>query len=225
MGRRPRYRIVPRIDSLEGRQLLSATTSLDHGILTIRGDRTNDVITVSENRGRVEVHGTTRRGAAVSFAARDVHRIVFVGDAGDDRFTDNTSIPATAFGGAGNDRLVGGGGRDDLRGDAGNDVLSGRSGNDHLNGGLGDDRLFGDDGNDLLDDHSGRDQFAGGRGADNVAGGVDRDGGDPGDRNDDRGRGRGRDDATIIAAPPAQTPVVVDTNHTDDRGGGKRRDG
>ncbi|MDB5351514.1 MAG: hypothetical protein JWN86_2761 [Planctomycetota bacterium] len=224
MRRKQNSRCIPGLTILEGRRLLSVTTSLDGGVLTIRGDRANDVVTLTEDQGRVEIHGRARRGAIVTFSATDVQRVVFIGNAGNDRFTDDTDIPLQAFGGPGNDRLIGGRGNDDLRGDVGRDFLSGGLGDDSLQGGAGDDRLSGDDGNDLLDDHRGRNQLDGGHGADDVAGGADLSGGDAGDVNDDRGGGggHGADDRAVALAPPVQNSGTDDSSHPDGHGQRKR---
>lgn len=219
MNTRRSRRIVPGVDCLEGRQLLSVATGLRQGVLIIAGDRTADVVAVTEDHGRVEVHGRVNRGSPASFAIRDVRKIVFLGGAGNDIFVDNTPIAVTALGGVGNDVLIGGAGRDDLRGEAGDDSLFGRSGDDHLDGGIDDDRLFGNDGDDVLDDHNGRDRFDGGRGADDVEGGPDRNGGDPGDRNDDRGGGgEVGDDRTPVAVIGTPGAGADDTVHPEDAG-------
>jgi Ca2+-binding RTX toxin-like protein len=74
-----------------------------------------------------------------SFAVDKVNRIRFHGREGDDKFTNDTGLPSTAYGEAGNDELVGGSGRDILIGSVGDDVLEGRGWNDDLRGGGGSD--------------------------------------------------------------------------------------
>ena len=126
--------------------------------------------------------------------AKQVSRIVFEGRDGNDTFTNNTSVPAVAYGGNGNDRLTGGVGSDELYGDDGNDVLLGNNGddvlyggngNDVLKGGAGNDSAQGDDGidelwgnvgNDVLRGSDGDDQLNGGDGSDTLYGdaGADR---------------------------------------------------
>jgi len=59
-------------------------------------------------------------------------------------------VPATVFGGAGDDRIKGGKGADILVGGDGNDWLNGGQGNDILIGGNGSDRLIGGPNDDLL---------------------------------------------------------------------------
>ena len=124
-----------------------------------------------------------------TFAASSVQEIVFVGLGGNDVFTNNTSIPASAFGNDGNDRLNGGSGADFLGGGAGDDDLRGNGGNDilyagndinssdQLHGGDGDDsvlggpgisRLFGNGGNDLLIGGDKDDFASGGEGDDTI---------------------------------------------------------
>jgi len=220
----------PKGDALEGRALLSVTTSLSGGVLTIRGDRSNDVVTVVDRGGEIEIEGRARRGAQTSFASGQVRQIVFLGAAGNDRFIDATSIPVTALGGPGNDQLTGGGADDRLEGEAGDDRLNGGAGDDRLEGGRGRDRLLGDDGDDILDDRLGRNQFDGGRGADDVSG-HDSGADDPGDLNDDRGGERNGNrgpsassGAGTIIAPPTQGGADDGPNHdaNDDHGGRRR---
>jgi len=59
-------------------------------------------------------------------------------------------VPATVFGGAGDDRIKGGKGSDLLVGGDGNDWINGGQGNDVIIGGQGFDRLIGGPGDDLL---------------------------------------------------------------------------
>ena len=69
----------------------------------------------------------------------DVNRISFLGLAGSDSFTNDTSLQSVAFGGTGTDFLIGGSGIDLLDGGLDRDYLEGRAGNDSLVGGSGDD--------------------------------------------------------------------------------------
>src|SRR5262249_44131005 len=54
---------------------------------------------------------------------------------GNDQFTNDTDIPSSVNGGAGDDVLIGGQRGDVLTGGAGTDQLKGRGGNDQLDGG------------------------------------------------------------------------------------------
>jgi Ca2+-binding RTX toxin-like protein len=81
-----------------------------------------------------------------------INSIVVYGQAGDDiiKLAGAIRVPATLYGGDGNDRLKGGKGADVLIGGEGNDHLNGHQGNDILVGGAGSDRLLGGPGDDIL---------------------------------------------------------------------------
>jgi Ca2+-binding RTX toxin-like protein len=182
----------PGVQELEERRVMSA--SLVAGNIIINQSSFNDTAVVTQSKGvlglsfikvQETINGVTQ--APKSFFAPFVTgRIVYNGGAGDDVFDNQTSLKSTAFGGAGNDKLlgghnddvlIGGDGNDELHGregndwlfgDAGNDLLRGGQGDDHLFGGTGFDDLFGALGNDYLDgghDHV-ADKLAGGTGAD-----------------------------------------------------------
>ncbi len=178
-------------ESLEGRIVLTAGIGLDPttGILAIMGSETADVSVVRHEGVNVvatisNAAGTTTR----SYKSSDVKAITFAGYAGDDFFTNNTAIPSTASGGAGNDSLRGGSGKDTLMGGDGDDKLMGNKGDDTLQGaagndteiggagidtlygGLGDDSLSGAAGDDKLNGGSGDDWLDGGAGNDSVSG-------------------------------------------------------
>ncbi len=125
------------------------------GVLSIQGSDANDKAAVTTENGQVKVTlghydvftiGASQSGVpTVSsiyvqdqeafFSPAQVTRISFNGKAGDDRFTNLTALPATAYGGDGDDVLVGGGGNDQLSGGNGTDILEGRGGDDDLTGG------------------------------------------------------------------------------------------
>jgi Ca2+-binding RTX toxin-like protein len=117
---------------------------------------------------------------------------LYIGDAGDSRFTAGTGDDGL-YGGPGADSLDGGAGRDLLQGNGGNDVLTGGEGADSIyggqgddtihtgrdvageagdwtNGNLGDDDIIGGAGNDTLLGGQGNDFIGGGDGADYLAG-------------------------------------------------------
>lgn len=158
----------------------SAPIALSGSHLLITGTPGNDHVEVSQSPGLLKVN---YNGADFDFTQR-VRAIVFSGDAGDDFFSNSTSIRTIARGGAGADTLIGGNGNDKLYGDAGNDDLQGGGGNDLLDGGFDDDLLHGGDGKDSLrggdgnDDLSGdehNDRLSGDWGDDNLHGGTGRD--------------------------------------------------
>jgi Ca2+-binding RTX toxin-like protein len=183
-------------ESLEGRIVLTAGIGLDSttGILAIMGSVTADVSVVRNDGVNVvatisNAAGTTTR----SYKSSDVKAITFAGYAGDDFFTNNTAIPSTASGGAGNDSLRGGSGKDTLMGgdgddklmgNKGDDILQGAAGNDTEIGGAGIDSLFGGLGDDSLDGGLGDDIENGGDGADKIFGSA----------GDDKLNGGGGDD-------------------------------
>ncbi|MEI8317962.1 MAG: hypothetical protein WCH79_08445 [Planctomycetia bacterium] len=174
-------------ESLEGRIVLTAGIGLDSttGILAIMGSVTADVSVVRNDGVNVvatisNAAGTTTR----SYKSSDVKAITFAGYAGDDFFTNNTAIPSTASGGAGNDSLRGGSGKDTLMGgdgddklmgNKGDDILQGAAGNDTEIGGAGIDSLFGGLGDDSLSGAAGDDKLNGGGGDDWLDGGAGND--------------------------------------------------
>lgn len=74
-----------------------------------------------------------------TFSPDVVKHIAFSGKGGNDSFINETSLPATLQGAAGDDHLVGGPGNDVLLGGIGDDILEGRDGDDMLNGLSGND--------------------------------------------------------------------------------------
>jgi Ca2+-binding RTX toxin-like protein len=148
-------------EAIEGRVMMSGTPlpagiSFSNGIVHIVGGTSADVASVQMANGQVQVkldHVMTVPSGDINtppthFTIHDIPKsydpalvkgIQFFGDAGDDAFTDNTSIPCTAMGNSGDDALTGGSGNDQLNGGDGADNLEGRGGDDKLTGGAGDD--------------------------------------------------------------------------------------
>ncbi len=181
---------------LEPRQLLAVSTvSVDPttSVLLIRGSDTVDdqafVSTAFANEVRVLLNGNFS-----VFPRSSVDTIRFEGNGGNDTFSNSSSdIPAFAFGGLGNDRLIGGSAADRLTGEDGDDILignaaddllfggqgqdtlQGSAGNDTLRGGDDSDSLRGDAGNDSILGEAGDDTIAGGDGNDILIGGVGND--------------------------------------------------
>ena len=167
-----------RIESLENRQLMAAEIMLDQGsgILYIEGtDATRDVASiriydkgtasVADDRVLVSLFSKTDQGTGRltgNFRLSAVNSIVFNGYADNDRFTNDTSIPSEADGGAGFDILLGGYGNDSIYGGDQTDYIDGRAGNDSLYGGAHNDVIFGDKGNDVLYGNAGSDRLFGG---------------------------------------------------------------
>ncbi|WP_162273936.1 calcium-binding protein [Mariniblastus fucicola] len=156
-----------------------ATISLNGSELLLGGDSTADVASISVSGNQVSASLTGAQ--TMSFDVADVESIRFVGLGGDDRFTNNTSIPSFAFGQDGDDVLIGGSGNDRLIGGSGNDMLTGNDGDDEIRGGAdgtkvieggaGDDRLFGGTGTNTIRGEDGNDTIYGGDSIDSVYGG------------------------------------------------------
>jgi len=192
-------------ESLEGRIVLTAGISLDTttGTLGIMGSETADVSIVRyEGVNVVATISNTSGTITRSYRSSDVKAINFAGLAGDDTFTNNTAIPSTALGGAGNDnlrggssndKLMGGDGNDKLQGNKGDDTLQGASGDDTEIGGAGNDTLYGGIGEDFLSGSAGDDQVNGGSGDDWMDGGAGNDTENGDDGNDVQYGGLGND--------------------------------
>jgi Ca2+-binding RTX toxin-like protein len=131
------------------------------GVLTIHGGGYRDTAAIQPFtlNGVATAHVTlTSRNAAgavvlsqvVDIALSQIQTINFYGYAGNDTFTNKTSVACNAWGGDGSDILRGGSGVDHLYGEAGGDSIYGGDGNDYLDGGLGVDYLYGQGGVDVL---------------------------------------------------------------------------
>ena len=189
------------VETLEGRVVLTASVvegigfDARRGVVTITGSDGNDQAEVSRRGSRITVTLTTPNATFTkSISAGRVRSVVFSGLAGDDSFTNGTSVPTKADGGAGADVLRGGSGADTLQGGDGNDQLFGNGGNDRLSGGAGDDALDGGAGNDTENGDDGNDTARGGLGNDVISGGLGLDQ-LYGDDGSDRLSGGGDDDA------------------------------
>lgn len=148
-------------EELESRQLLSTaggalvTSSVNAGVLNIRGSQFKDVMTVRPNGNRIEVWdqriaestGTLfepMQVKMVDVSAAGITRIEVHGWFGNDEIRIEHGLPAaTLFGDEDNDKLHGGDGDDDLYGGPGDDHLWGHGGSDYLIGGSGADRFDG----------------------------------------------------------------------------------
>jgi Ca2+-binding RTX toxin-like protein len=175
------------LECLESKRLLAVTVQLDTklGQLNIKGGTDADVVLVQQLKKSVEV---VANGQKHSFDAKAVSAIRFDGGEGNDQFTNQSDLPAVAYGNSGNDLLIGGSSSDDLRGgpdhdklvgndgddqlhgDYGDDHLVGGKGNDDLRGWYGNDHIWGDDGHDRLSGYEGNDRIWGGGGDDALKG-------------------------------------------------------
>lgn len=175
------------VESLEGRIVLAAAIGYDRGsrTLSIVGSEGNDSAQIRQQGANVVVSLSSAAGRlSRTVPAAQVSRVVFMGLAGNDTFTNQTGIASRADGGAGADvlrggngvdRLIGGDGNDQLLGNAGNDTLDGGTGNDAAWGGAGNDQVIGGDGNDQVNGDAGTDSLWGGLGNDALVGGAGND--------------------------------------------------
>jgi len=163
------------VEGLERRIVLTAGIVLDRAArtLSIVGSAGNDVAEVRQQGATVVVSLASATGrVSRSVPAALVSRVVFMGHAGNDSFTNQTAIASRADGGRGADVLRGGRGGDELIGGDGNDRLLGNAGDDMLDGGSGGDSISGEDGHDMLLAGGGNDRISGGGGHDDLHGGA-----------------------------------------------------
>jgi Ca2+-binding RTX toxin-like protein len=145
-------------------QALSATFSVDTGVLSVSGDNQCNTVTIGRDAGGViNVNGGTVPVLGGTPTVANTALIDVFGQAGNDVITideSNGALPrANLFGGTGNDVLTGGSGNDQLFGQSGNDTLNGKGGFDFLFGGDGDDTLTGGDADDQVFGQGGNDRM------------------------------------------------------------------
>jgi Ca2+-binding RTX toxin-like protein len=191
-----RCRAVPSLQMLEGRALLAASIVFDPIAedIIITGSNAADVAVVEQDNGGPALGDETvvvtvqdgSLGVEISLSVPrydvvvdlnglwsyqdNVDMIRFSGGSGADRFTNETAIRCSAYGGTGDDILIGGSNNDSLHGQDGNDRLSGGNGIDYLYGDNGHDRLSGEGGNDVIFAGAGNDNLLGGAGNDRLVG-------------------------------------------------------
>jgi hypothetical protein len=129
--------------------------SVSGGVLEIIGTHCDDSVSVYKSSTSTLQVIYSLGGVAMptqTFSLSAVHEIQMYLDSGDDYgfVSQNLTIPAVMFGGAGADTLIGGNGHDRLLGGDGCDILIGRHGYDILIGGDGVDMIVGDSGSDVL---------------------------------------------------------------------------
>jgi len=120
------------IESLDKRQLQAIDVSLDSlGMLRIIGDDQHNYADVMQMDGAIEVYTVRNRLDDVPdealvhrFNAGSVKQLYFDGRGGSDYLINRTALPATMFGGEGDDILLAGTGRNQLYGEAGLDDVS-----------------------------------------------------------------------------------------------------
>lgn len=181
---RPSVRTAPAtrtqlgVESLDRRDLPSV--SLTGTTLTIAGGGNEDVVNVDYAEAFVLVKVATYQdgsplglGTAIPYTTGQVQKVVFLGLGDDDRFVNRTTIPASVYGGSGDDYVISGDGGDYVSGSTGDDVIYGGKGDDRIYGEAGDDLLRGNDGDDLLYGGAGYDVLSGLGGDDYLDGGAD----------------------------------------------------
>lgn len=186
----------PLVESLEPRQLLSASVDLAvDGTLTLRG---NDNVA---NRFAVSVQSDGQRvvasvgGKVVGLNKSSIKAIKIEGSAARDDVWISTALtaPATINTYGGDDSVNGSGGADRIDAGSGNDTIGGQGGNDTLFGGIGNDTIRGSSGNDSILGSDGVDYIDGESGFDTVFGDADNDRIIGGDGNDLLRGGTGND--------------------------------
>jgi hypothetical protein len=174
-----------RLEHMEERRLMAADIYYSSALemLYIEGTGDGDKIVVeswSSNQVRATVYdksGSVLKDASGNelreFFNRDQLTAVTVnGMGGNDEIRNRTSVPMTALGGTGDDKIIGGFGDDVLYGEEGNDEIYGDFGNDTLHGGAHNDKLLGEGHDDVLYGGSGADYLYGGNDNDNLYGGT-----------------------------------------------------
>lgn len=175
------------VESLESRIVLAAAIGYDRASRTVSivGSEGDDSAQVRQQGANLVVSLNSAGGRfSRTVPSAQVSRVVFTGLAGNDTFTNQTSITSRADGGAGADILRGGRGVDQLRGGGDNDQLFGGEGNDTVDGGTGDDAAWGGAGNDQVMGGDGNDNVNGDAGKDSLWGGLGNDGLSGGTGND-----------------------------------------
>ncbi len=129
---------VKMIQPLENRRMLSLSVAVEGTVLVVQGDKSANIISVDQSATSLVV---TLDDSSFTTPLRKVKSIKVMGMEGNDilTLTPNVTLPATLFGGNGNDLLIGSDRACTLSGDAGNDVLRPGTGKDVLNGGPGAD--------------------------------------------------------------------------------------
>jgi Ca2+-binding RTX toxin-like protein len=188
-----RNAMLPRIDLLESRKLLSA--SLSGGVLRAIGDTgvANEIkVGLNDLGTQVEVE---INGVQSLFNPADVRLIIVHGRELGDTLTvdDDLTTRAIIFGNDGNDTIRGGAGRNQLWGGAGNDTLTARGTRNLVEAGSGNDLIDGSDGPDFILAGIGDDTVNAGNGKDIVWGAAGNDSITAGDGADIVLAGRGND--------------------------------
>lgn len=124
--RRPAVRNRFLFERLEDRLVRAVTMSVIDGELLLVSDGASDTVGVGHGwiGSTIEVVSVKINGQ-LEQRRGGIDRIRFVGNGGNDRFTNTSDFPADISGGDGNDVLIGGVNSDTISGGAGNDILDG----------------------------------------------------------------------------------------------------
>ena len=166
------------LETLESRQLMALTAmSIDSaGTLYIRGDDSAETITVTKSGAYTTVQYTSGSAAPINYnVGPTITRLDIRTNGGSDTVNNNTAMPATIYGGIGDDKLNGGSATDYIYGEVGNDTINGGAAGDYLYGGDGIDTVNGNGGVDSVYGDAGDDVVSGGGGIDYLHGGAGND--------------------------------------------------
>jgi hypothetical protein len=154
------------------RMLANDFAEIRDGNLHLLGSDAHEAINIRQEASSivVDLNATTR-----TFDADEVSGIIVNGFGGDDTIINDTPLPSTLLGGAGDDKLLSGDGADSLSGGDGKDKLLGRGGRDSLSGNAGNDTLEGGPQPDRVAGNGGRDRLYGGASNDRLYGGANGD--------------------------------------------------
>lgn len=133
------------LEALENRKMMTINCSLDAaGTLSVIGDAGVDKVTVYTSGINTAVESISPTGAKTYWnMGSTVKALLIAGYGSDDVITNNTNLPATIYGGNGNDTINGGSNVDKIYGELGNDIINGNAGGDFLYGGGGSDTIRG----------------------------------------------------------------------------------
>ena len=146
--------VAPVIQALESRRMLSANIN-DDGVLVVKGDHEDNVITCSLDANDDTKLVVTIDGESESFDLEDFDEIKIDGKKGDDLLEMDESegdilTDARMKGDKGHDTIHGASGDDRIDGGTGHDEIHGGDGDDRVRGKGGDDSVYGDDGDDRV---------------------------------------------------------------------------
>lgn len=150
-----------KIESLEARLVMAASTALIDGTLFVAGDDADQRLYVTADPASGDIVVRSNGTEIGRYAAADVTTLSIRTGAGNDRIEVTTAVTVPATIDAGNGKNV-------VKAGGGPSAVSGGSGTDKLLGGSGGATLLGGDGVDQLVSGLGSTSFDGGNGADRI---------------------------------------------------------